>query len=382
MNEFNPYTADPFAADSTENGSNPYQQEEDISQSSVPDDKSTNTYESASGSHSHVNKEHYFDSNASFDSAAENNFNNVIPTNVYSGDTTSSINKTSNDKNLATVSLVFGLISMVTGCFCFGEIFAILAIILGSVYISRNKDGDHRGKAITGIITGVLSIVLVIVLVIFVAVFAEDDIMSDIGSSISYDIDEIIDDFSRDDEAVEYQDYLDNLGVEESFTDETNTDELPNGNLKSLIIKASDILSLEDDDIDAYVGGFYNNAWVTDYASMQGWLTVEGYEYHDVASYEYYRDSFDADAEMDNIKQYYDVKNPKYASHKEGTVIYGIDKDDETLIFLTCFLDDSDIQLNVTIFAYDDNDLNFAKMYLKHLHDIIGISDFSKDINL
>jgi Domain of unknown function (DUF4190) len=70
----------------------------------------------------------------------------------------------SQNKSLATASMVLGILSITVGWFCIGPIPAIIAIILGLMALSQmKKNPDHYGGqpfAWTGIITGGLMLLI------------------------------------------------------------------------------------------------------------------------------------------------------------------------------------------------------------------------------
>lgn len=74
-------------------------------------------------------------------------------------------------KNLATASMILGIISITVGWFCFGPLPGVASIILGAVALSQIKKTPERvaGKqmAVTGIITGSITVLLWIGLMIF-----------------------------------------------------------------------------------------------------------------------------------------------------------------------------------------------------------------------
>ena len=75
------------------------------------------------------------------------------------------------NKNLATASMILGIISVTVGWLCFGPIPGIASIILGAVALSQMKKTPERvgGKqmAWTGIITGGVTVLLYIGIMIF-----------------------------------------------------------------------------------------------------------------------------------------------------------------------------------------------------------------------
>lgn len=358
MSEFNPYTSDPFASDNTENGGNPYQQEEDISKENI-NKTDNNKLNDSFVTYGDPNSNNFYKPTNDYSTPI-----NAIPTNVYTGGSTEDKNK-----NLAVASLVLGLISMITFCICVGEVLAIVAIILGAVYLSKSTDGKHKGNAITGIITGSLSIASFIVFIIWALTLGDEEDIIDYSSSISEFVDEAF-----------AEDYSEDYDIDINF-DVSQSDEIKDVALNDVLMKSTGIL-LDDEDIQVYLGEMYEDAWITDYDTLRGWLTVEGYKYYDSQSYLDIKGYYSSDDELDNLKTYYGVKNPKAIDKKDGSLAYGVDENDQTLFFLTCFLDDDNIKYTLTIFAQNDDDIAFVNKYLKYLHNEIGISDFSKDINL
>ena len=376
MSEFNPYTSDPFASDNTENGGNPYQQEEDISKENI-NKTDSNKLNDSFVTYGNPNSNNYYkpsnDTSDNFTSVNNTPINstpiNAIPTNVYTGGSTEDKNK-----NLAVASMVLGLISMITFCICVGEVLAIVAIILGAVYLSKSTDGKHKGNAITGIITGILSIASFIVFIIWALTLGDEEDIIDYSSSISEFVDEAFaEDYSED--------YSEDYDFDINF-DVSQSDEIKDVALNDILMKSTGILLDDDEEIQVYLGEMYEDAWITDYDTLRGWLTVEGYKYYDSQSYLDIKGYYSSDDELDNLKTYYGVKNPKAIDKKDGSLAYGVDENDQTLFFLTCFLDDDNIKYTLTIFAQNDDDIAFVNKYLKYLHNEIGISDFSKDINL
>ena len=73
--------------------------------------------------------------------------------------------------NLATASLVIGIISVTVGWLCLGPIPGIAAIVLGAVALSQMKKNPDRvgGKqsAVIGIVTGSITVVIYIGFMIF-----------------------------------------------------------------------------------------------------------------------------------------------------------------------------------------------------------------------
>lgn len=65
-------------------------------------------------------------------------------------------------RGLSIASLVLGIISIIGLCFCAAPLTGILAIIFGSIQLSRGA--KDRGMCIAGIVTGAIGIILTIIL--------------------------------------------------------------------------------------------------------------------------------------------------------------------------------------------------------------------------
>ena len=80
----------------------------------------------------------------------------------------------SQNKNLATASMVLGLLSVTIGWLCMGPMFAVAAIVLGAVSLSQMKKTPDRvgGKpmALIGVVTGGLALVGIIIFYFFALV--------------------------------------------------------------------------------------------------------------------------------------------------------------------------------------------------------------------
>jgi len=74
-------------------------------------------------------------------------------------------------KNLATASMILGIISITVGWLCFGPFPGIASIILGAVALSQIKKTPNlvggKQMAVTGVITGSITVLLWIGLMIF-----------------------------------------------------------------------------------------------------------------------------------------------------------------------------------------------------------------------
>ena len=78
------------------------------------------------------------------------------------------------NKNLATASMILGIISVTVGWLCMGPLFAIAAIVLGAVALSQIKKTPERvgGKqmAWTGVVTGSVAVIGLTAFYIFVII--------------------------------------------------------------------------------------------------------------------------------------------------------------------------------------------------------------------
>lgn len=95
---------------------------------------------------------------------------------------------------LAVAALVLGIIAIVLSCFGINIIFAVVAIILGAVYLAK-KQAARRGMAIAGLVLGIISIVVFILMVVLVVVFMftgmgglYGDLYTEIYDEMYYDI--------------------------------------------------------------------------------------------------------------------------------------------------------------------------------------------------
>ena len=82
-------------------------------------------------------------------------------------------NQASDNNTLAIVSLVLGIVSIVTGCCGSGFLFGVGGIICAVFANKKNKSGMGKAGMITSIIGLVLSVIATVVIIIFyVAAFA------------------------------------------------------------------------------------------------------------------------------------------------------------------------------------------------------------------
>lgn len=85
---------------------------------------------------------------------------------------------------LGTLSIVFGVVGIFTGCFGIGIIFAIAALILGIIALVKGAVGTQKTLSILGIIFSVL--------VIFVAIIGGKALLSTFGESTNEVKDQVI----------------------------------------------------------------------------------------------------------------------------------------------------------------------------------------------
>lgn len=69
---------------------------------------------------------------------------------------------------MAIVSLILGLVSIFTFYAGIGLVAAIVAIVLGALYMSK-KQPQRRGMAIAGLVLGIIAIVLFVIIVVVIA---------------------------------------------------------------------------------------------------------------------------------------------------------------------------------------------------------------------
>lgn len=77
---------------------------------------------------------------------------------------------------LAVAALVLGIIAIVTSCFGFNIIIAIIGIIFAAVYLAK-KQSARRGMAIAGLVLSIISIAVFVIMVILVVVFAVSGVL-------------------------------------------------------------------------------------------------------------------------------------------------------------------------------------------------------------
>ncbi len=105
---------------------------------------------------------------ASTDSASTNT------TYTSSSTYTSTTTETTASTGLATASLILGIISIVTGCCCCGNILFSIAGIICSILQKPLEDGKKPGTATAGLITSIVGVVMaVITLIAYVILAAE-----------------------------------------------------------------------------------------------------------------------------------------------------------------------------------------------------------------
>lgn len=78
--------------------------------------------------------------------------------------------------SLAIVSLIFGIIGLLTCCLGIGIVFDIVAVVCGIIALVKNQ---NKGMSITGIITGGLGLVLCILVLVLGGISSIEDALSD-----------------------------------------------------------------------------------------------------------------------------------------------------------------------------------------------------------
>lgn len=76
--------------------------------------------------------------------------------------------KTGENTWMAIVSLILGIVSIFTFYAGIGLVAAIVAIVLGALYMSK-KQPQRRGMAIAGLVLGIIAIVLFVIIVVVIA---------------------------------------------------------------------------------------------------------------------------------------------------------------------------------------------------------------------
>ena len=85
----------------------------------------------------------------------------------YNGPSYTTYNKNSASgkkagNGLAIASMILGIVSLVLFCSCINLITAIIAIIMGIVFLANYNTASGKGMAIAGIVTAALSIVMLV----------------------------------------------------------------------------------------------------------------------------------------------------------------------------------------------------------------------------
>ena len=98
-------------------------------------------------------------------------------------------------KSMAIVSLVLGIIALVTGiCFCTAIPFGIVSIILAIIVLVKNKNGKSYG--IAGIVTSALGIISSIVVIIMLRPFYDG--MQVVLEDLSENSEVIVEEYNED----------------------------------------------------------------------------------------------------------------------------------------------------------------------------------------
>lgn len=78
---------------------------------------------------------------------------------------------TSDGQGLAIASMILGILSLLLFCTCINIVLAVVAIVLGAVYLA--KPNRKKGMAVAGIVTAVLSLIFFFLFIIVIAGSAE-----------------------------------------------------------------------------------------------------------------------------------------------------------------------------------------------------------------
>lgn len=78
------------------------------------------------------------------------------------------MNQDNKGKNYAILSLIFGILGLILGCFVIGMGFGIAGIILGVVSIRANTVRKWSSLSIAGIVCGCISLILGIAMIVFI----------------------------------------------------------------------------------------------------------------------------------------------------------------------------------------------------------------------
>ena len=94
------------------------------------------------------------------------------------------MDETTNNQNLKfeTLSLVFGIISIITGCCCLGCLFGIAGIVF---FILSNNDIGTTKKNTSGLVTSIIGIVLSLIILIIAIVSPSSDNTTDSTTEIT-----------------------------------------------------------------------------------------------------------------------------------------------------------------------------------------------------
>lgn len=81
---------------------------------------------------------------------------------------------TSPQDGLATASLVFGIIGVLTALIILGGLLGVVGIVLGIVALGRRREGARKGMAVGGIVTGSIAVLITIGMIVVIALFGDD----------------------------------------------------------------------------------------------------------------------------------------------------------------------------------------------------------------
>ena len=71
---------------------------------------------------------------------------------------------------LAILSLILGIISLVTSCFCIGGFIGIPAVIVGAAQLKKGLSGSDKGMSLAGVILGICGILLALGMLVYAVI--------------------------------------------------------------------------------------------------------------------------------------------------------------------------------------------------------------------
>lgn len=126
------------------------------------------------------------------------------------------MNQTKN--NYATVSLILGILSIVTGCFCLGGILGILGIVF---FVLSRKSNGRTGAATAGLITSIVGILIALTMFAFFSQDSTTDNSSSTTTEVSTESEEQI----SETEKSTTETTTEEVATEETTTEEATTEE-------------------------------------------------------------------------------------------------------------------------------------------------------------